>query len=175
MNKPCGYSYCVDADTAGRIYAGEYPVWEWNAGIRLRQLRLFLDFGIDCFVDLTEEGEMPPYKELLPAGICRYTLPIPNLGTPKSVQDVVQLFETIRRHIDRHPDARIYIHCLGGVGRTGTIVSCYYIYFRGMSCEQAVAEMRRRYAEHGRSEWMSAPETQAQIDFIKTFANIHLK
>lgn len=71
-------------------------------------------------------------------------------------------------------DARIYIYCLGGVGRTGTIVACYYIYFRGMSCEQAVAEMRRRFAEHGRSAWMSAPETQAQLDFVKTFAETYL-
>ena len=60
-----------------------------------------------------------------------------------------------------------------GVGRTGTIVACYYIYFKGMSADDALAEIRRRFATHGRSAWMSAPETEAQVNFIKEFANTY--
>lgn len=61
----------------------------------------------------------------------------------------------------------------GGGGRTGTIVACYYIYFKEMSADDALAEMRRRFATHGRSAWMSAPETEAQVNFIKEFANTY--
>ena len=59
--KPTGYSYRVDEN----VWAGEYPVWEWDQGARMRQLKLFTDFGINYFLDLTENGEMPPYAPFL--------------------------------------------------------------------------------------------------------------
>ena len=55
--KPTGYSYRVDDN----VWAGEYPVWEWEQGARIRQLKLFTDFGINHFLDLTENGEIPTY------------------------------------------------------------------------------------------------------------------
>lgn len=42
-----------------------------------------------------------------------------------------------------------------------------------MSAEDALSEMRRRCATHGRSAWMSAPETEAQVNFIREFANAY--
>jgi hypothetical protein len=50
------------------------------------------------------------------------------------------------------------------------MVACYYIYFKGMSADEALAEMRKGFATHGRSAWMSAPENQAQVNFIYEFA-----
>ncbi|MBO5698892.1 MAG: dual specificity protein phosphatase family protein [Bacteroidaceae bacterium] len=164
--KPTGYSYRVDDN----VWAGEYPVWEWEQGARIRQLKLFTDFGINYFLDLTENGEMPPYASFLMNNIARHTFPIPNGCVPYSAKLVVDLFRTIDEVLNK-PGTKLYIHCHGGVGRTGTIVACYYIYFKGMPADDALAEMRRRYATHGRSVWMSAPETEAQLNFIKEFAN----
>ena len=48
-----GYSYRVDHN----VWEGEYPVWEWEQGVRMRQLKLYTDFGINYFLDLTEDGE----------------------------------------------------------------------------------------------------------------------
>lgn len=42
-----------------------------------------------------------------------------------------------------------------------------------MSADDALAEMRRRFATHGRSEWMAAPETNAQVNFIREFADTY--
>lgn len=180
-HKPVGYSYCVVPGKAcgavpgrsGGIYAGEYPVWEWEQATRMRQLKLYLDFGINFFLDLTEDGEMPPYGQFLPRNVRRHSFPIPNGGTPKDVAGVAELFRWIRQYSDSNPDMVMYIHCVGGVGRTGMIVACYLIYFQGMGYEDAVSEMRRRFAYHGRSAWMSAPETQPQADFIKDFAGTY--
>ena len=166
--KPTGYSYRVDDN----VWAGEYPVWEWEQGARMRQLKLFTDFGINYFLDLTENGEMPPYASFLTNNIGRHTFPIPNGCIPHSVKWVVDLFRIINGVLNK-PETKLYIHCHGGVGRTGTIVACYYIYFKGMPADNALAEMRRRYATHGRSAWMSAPETEAQLNFIKEFANTY--
>ena len=166
--KPTGYSYRVDEN----VWAREYPVWEWEQGARIRQLKLFTDFGINYFLDLTENGEMPPYAPFLTNNIGRHTFPIPNGCVPHSVKWVVDLFRIINGVLNK-PETKLYIHCHGGVGRTGTIVACYYIYFKGMPADDALAEMRRRFATHGRSAWMSAPETEAQVNFIKEFANTY--
>ena len=164
--KPTGYSYRVDEN----VWAGEYPVWEWEEGARMRQLELFLDFGINYFLDLTESGEMPPYAPFLTDNVGRHSFPVPNSCVPQSVRWVVDLFRIIGDMLSNRKETKLYIHCVGGVGRTGTIVACYYIFFKGMSGDEALAEMRRRFATHGRSLWMSAPETQAQVDFVKEFA-----
>lgn len=129
--------------------------------------------GINYFLDLTENGEMPPYAPLLTNNVGRHTFPIPNGCIPNSVKWVVDLFRIIRDVLLSKPDTKLYIHCVGGVGRTGTIAACYYIYFKGMSADDALAEMRRRFATHGRSAWMSAPKTEAQVNFIKEFANTY--
>ena len=165
--KPTGYSYRVDLN----VWAGEYPVWDWDDSIGRMQIQLFTDFGINFFIDLTESGEMPPYAQFLSPSIERYRLHIPNRGTPAAVEDVVRLFQVIECTLSDKPFTNIYIHCLGGVGRTGTIVACYYIYFKQMVADEALAEMRRMFSSHERANWMSAPETEAQIDFIHTFAN----
>jgi len=166
--KPTGYSYRVDDN----VWAGEYPVWEWEQGARIQQLKLFTDFGINKFLDLTENGEMPPYAPFLTNNLGRYTFPISNGCVPHSVKWVVDLFRILNGVLNK-PQTKLYIHCHGGVGRTGTIVACYYIYFKGMSSDDALAEMRRRFATHGRSAWMSAPETEVQLNFIKEFADTY--
>ena len=90
-----------------------------------------------------------PYALFLANSIGRHTFLIPNGCVPNSVRWVVDLFRVITGVLNK-PETNLYIHCVGGVGRTGTIVACY-IYFMGMSAEDALAETRRRFATHGRS------------------------
>lgn len=169
--KPIGYSYRVDEN----VWAGEYPAWEWDSAEIRRRLDCFMEFGINCFLDLTEAGEMPPYAPYLAGNICRHSFPIPNGCAPHSVRWVVDLFRIIGDVLASRQEAKLYIHCQGGVGRTGTIVACYYVYFKEMSAEEALAEMRRRFATHSRSSWMCAPETQAQVDFVREFAETYIQ
>lgn len=165
-SKPSGYSYRVTE----RIWAGEYPVWEWNPNMQVRQLRLYTDFGITDFLDLTEVGEMPPYEALLPPQVRRYSFPIPNCGVPHDVRSVDRMFDRMEGVLRNHPERRLYIHCHGGVGRTGMIVACGLARQWDLCADDALDEMRRRFAAHARSSWMSAPETEAQIDFVRAYA-----
>jgi hypothetical protein len=52
---------------SGRVLAGEYPGVANDTESRSRLARLH-EAGIDSFLDLTEDGELPPYRPALAEG-----------------------------------------------------------------------------------------------------------
>ncbi len=71
-------------------------------------------------------------------------------------------------YLDASLDARhnIYLHCWGGVGRTGLTVGCYLVRhgYTGRQALDQIAEWWRavpKYRLHARS-----PETDQQVRFI---------
>jgi protein-tyrosine phosphatase len=97
----------------GRFLAGEYP---------LSRLAAIRAEGIDFFVDLTEEREysMPPYAD----GLEYRRFAIRDFRCPT--------LEGMRETLDAIDDAlargkNVYVHCHGGIGRTGTVVGCWLV------------------------------------------------
>ncbi len=65
QNTPIPDSYWL---VPGKLLAGEYPGAQAEAEARMK-LRAFLDAGVTCFLDLTEEDEgLRPYSPLLREG-----------------------------------------------------------------------------------------------------------
>ena len=159
----------------GRFLAGRYPcsVDEDEACGRLRWL---LEQGIDFLIDLTEAGEagLVPYTALLSkeaAGVGREVshtrLSIPDMCTPSPRQ--------MRRILDKLDEAlqlgrTVYLHCYGGIGRTGTVVGCYLVR-HGMSGPQAIAQIAqwRSLTPDG---WKPSPETRPQTDLVLRWAQL---
>ncbi len=167
MNKPIEFSYQVSEN----IYAGEHPLYKKhtsNTSIRLTQ---FIEFGITDFWDLTTNGESKEYEKMLPEHIHKHSFPIKNFDIPENTQMLIDAFSRLKSYFKKNPTAKLYIHCNGGVGRTGTIVACYYIYFEHLSFAEALQKMRKQYSQSPRSEYMNAPESNTQINFIKEFSN----
>lgn len=115
--RPIDNSYQVTS----QIYAGEYPR---NKDIESSVIKLhqFESFGITHFVDLTEEGELAPYEDMLYNGASYQRFPIKDVSVPKSMDDVRKLVKRIIMIVSNNSEAKVYIHCWGGVGRTGVIV-----------------------------------------------------
>jgi hypothetical protein len=149
----------------GRLLAGEY------AGARIlalarRKLRRLLDAGIGSFVDLTQAGEawLPPYEPLLAeeAGlrgreVSYLRAPIPDFGIPTA-----DLLRVTLDYIDAELEAgrRVYLHCWGGIGRTGTVAGCHLVR-HGLAGSEAlalIARLRRQTPDGLRP----SPETEAQ-------------
>ena len=59
---------------------------------------------------------------------------------------------------------RVYVHCLAGIGRTGTVVGCYLVR-HGIPAADAVAHLAELRAARGRRD--RSPEMPAQRAFVE--------
>lgn len=99
-------------------------------------LRMLQGYGIGAIVTLTEEELfLPlPYRKLFHT----LHLPIENLEPPtmKQVKEFVQFVDDM---FDRGID--VAVHCLMGIGRTGTMIACYRVSL-GEKPDDAISNMR---------------------------------
>jgi len=132
MNVPFERSYWVVPAT---FLAGPYPGAKRPDEARTRLIAL-LDAGIRYVINLVTEYEMhfsaeasEGYEENLrllagekglPVECLR--VPIPDTGVP-SVTKMKMILDEIDGALDRGKP--VYVHCLGGRGRTGTVVGCW--------------------------------------------------
>ncbi len=162
LNTPIDDSYWL---VPGRLLAGEYPGATTKDEAR-QKLRSFLDAGVDFFLDLTEEDEgLEPYAPLLQEEafardrtVVHLRLPIRDLDVP-SAERMREIQGAINSALEA--GQTVYVHCWGGVGRTGTVIGCYLVE-QEVSGSEALAEIRRRRRQ-------KSPETRAQEEFVKSW------
>lgn len=157
---PLANSYWVER---GRLLAGEHPSAAGEAA-RARRLQLLLAAGVRTFIDLTAEGELPDYTELLPSGVVVHRMPIPDHSVPGSRRQMRSIQRVLAQALAGA--GAVYVHCRAGYGRTGTVVGCY-LGECGQSPDAALAELNRVWQQNARSAvWPMAPETEAQRRYI---------
>ena len=153
----------------GRFLAGEYP-GAFGAERIHRRMNAFLEAGIDTFVNLTGPDELPPYLPVLLEEAHAYGrqvesihLPIRDFGLPTR-QEMAIILNTIDASLEQ--GRRVYLHCWGGIGRTGTTVGCYLVR-HGMTGEQALAQLAEWWRDDPRRAYYPrTPETDEQVKFI---------
>jgi protein-tyrosine phosphatase len=104
------------------LLAGAYPGGA-DADATRRRLAALRQAGVALFVDLTEEGELMPYAPLLD-GARHVRRPIPDFGTV-SQDDYSVTLDLVDEALRSGHAA--YVHCLGGLGRTGTVAGCWLV------------------------------------------------
>lgn len=167
INRPLNQSYEICSN--GIIYAGEYP-GDKNEEVAKQKIEQMYHFGIRHFIDLTEEGELRPYNHLLPRDATYTRFPIVDCGAPKSVESVQRLLLRIEEL--KKMEGYVYVHCWGGVGRTGTIVACYLSQnWEDPNLNHTLEVLRRNFSEMPKSVYRETPETKEQRDFIEQFIN----
>ena len=156
---PIPSSYWVDV---GRLLAGEYPSEPGEAEAEEKRA-LLRAAGIDFFLDLTEEDELPPYDGAI-APLEHRRMCIQDFSCP-SPDEMTAILDTIEDALER--GRRVYLHCWGGIGRTGTVVGCWLVR-HGRSPNEAlelIAERRRDTPD----AWRRSPETDEQRAFIASW------
>ncbi|MBM3988522.1 MAG: hypothetical protein FJ294_11280 [Planctomycetes bacterium] len=158
---------------AHSILAGEYPGDRDPAKARAK-LTTFLDSGVRAFLDLTHAGELAPYEHLL-ADLARERglmvehrrMPIRDVDVPRTPDEMRAILAQLRAWIDNGQPA--YVHCWGGVGRTGTVIGCWFVE-QGATGEAALAHLARLWQGMSADKLRRkphSPETEAQRDYIR--------
>jgi protein-tyrosine phosphatase len=115
---PLQRSYWVTESLLAGVYPGSILVAE--AEEKMRALRVA---GVTLFVDLTDRTDaLEPYEHLLVDPVRRIPLPVHDLTVPPPavVAQALQLIDA-----ETTAGGICYVHCWGGIGRTGTIVGCW--------------------------------------------------
>ena len=107
----------------GTILAGEYPRNLENDAASREKLKAFTDAGFQTFIDFTREGELSPYAQWLPDGVRHVRIPVRDLSVPESEDDMRLALDLMDESVET--GKKTYVHCWGGIGRTGTAVGCW--------------------------------------------------
>jgi len=153
-----------------QLLAGEYP-GDRDPKKAREKIARYLNAGVTFFLDLTEEGELMPYAPLLAEGnsppkAVHKRMPIKDVDVPPP-QTMNQILDTIDQAIAA--GHTVYVHCWGGVGRTGAVIGCYLVR-HGLTGSQALDELARLWAQVEKSgRRPCTPETGEQMAMVKNW------
>ena len=162
---PIRNSYWVNPE---HFMAGEHPC-KGSAYASRKKLRWLMDHKINFIVDLTEIGEADTYypqyiaetESVSNSRITYQRFPIQDWSAPPP-DKIIEILDTLDRALAGGNN--IYLHCYGGMGRTGMIVGCYLIR-HGMPGNLALDKIRE-FRKGIPGEQKRSPETERQRKMV---------
>lgn len=86
-------------------------------------------------------------------------LPQPFQGIPTTEQ-MRSILACIRQEVEA--GGMVYVHCLGGIGRTGTVIGCYFV---EQGHPKPLEQLQALTASEGAYFWPT-PQTEEQRQFV---------
>jgi ADP-ribosylglycohydrolase/protein-tyrosine phosphatase/transcriptional regulator with XRE-family HTH domain len=147
------------------VVVGSYP-GNSDVSKARKKIQDLLAAGADYFIDLTTVSDgVRSYEELLyelsPEKNVEYrSFPIEKSGVP-SPEEMNRILDAIDAAVSAHHG--IYLHCRGGIGRSGTVTGCYLVR-HGMNGDEALAEVQRLFEQFSPKRVAAHPEGSPQHD-----------
>jgi hypothetical protein len=164
---PIDSSYWV---LQGELLAGPSPALGSREEQRVAA-RALADAGIRTLIDLTTPAEGSGLRVLWektapdPNDWAWMRYPILDGGVPSlaGMQAILDAIDASRRR-----GRPVYVHCMGGLGRTGTVAGCWWIRHGLFDTEAVFAELALRRCGQSNARRPS-PETSPQFQLIRSW------
>ncbi|MFN8625176.1 MAG: protein tyrosine phosphatase [Candidatus Binatia bacterium] len=144
---------------------GKRDGFKWDRSLAQDLDRLVDAYDVTHVVSLMEDEELQEYQipDLVTQaelrGIAVHRFPIVDVSVPEQLDDVRPLVQDIGTWAQV---ATVAIHCLGGLGRTGTIAGCFLVE-QGCAPETALTTLRTVRGD-------DCPQTEEQREFVRRYA-----
>ncbi len=127
VEKPHSFSWVIK----GQIAAMGQP-----ASVR-KNLEYLYDQGIRVIIGLTTSPLQKCFLDEFGFRYCHIPMADFSPPTAEQIDEFVDSVEAARAE-----GQRVAVHCLAGLGRTGTMIACYLVH-QGRTAREAIAEIRR--------------------------------
>ncbi len=136
--KPDNFSWIIEKKLAGRAIPTSKEEIDW-----VKQE------GVKSIVTIREE----PLEEEWLEDVNYLHIHSNDMGVPE-FDDLINSVDFLHQRITN--DEPVMVHCLAGLGRTGTILACYLIKYEQMSADDAIQKIRNE--RHGSIQSFSQEE-----------------
>ena len=91
------------------------------------------------------------------------------MSAPHTIESVKELISQINEILKENDSNKVYIHCWGGVGRTGLIVGCLLSEQCGFGFEKTMDALNLAFSDCPKSAYQKTPESDEQRLYIKKY------
>lgn len=160
----------------GTLLAGAYPGAP-EAGDARRRIEALFATGVRRCINLMDPAERdrlgrpfrpyePELSALAAAAGCAVgfeRMPVRDLDVPTPAE-MVRILDAVDRAVSA--GCPVYVHCLGGIGRTGTVVGCW-LARHGVAAGEAALRRVDRLRRGTDTAGRRSPETAVQAQFVR--------
>ena len=144
--KPDNFSWLIENKLAGSAIPTSNDEVQWAVGQ-----------GIKSIITVREE----PLDDTWIKNVNYLHVLSNDMGVPE-FNDLVYAVDFIHRRITNNEP--VMVHCLAGLGRTGTVLACYLIKYQNLSADEAIQKVR----EERPGSIQSYPQEEIIFQFAKS-------
>ncbi len=144
--RPDRFSWLIENKLAGSAIPTSIDEVKW-----------LLEQGVKSIVTVREE----PLDESWMKDVNYLHVVSDDMGVPE-FDDLIHAVDFIHRRITNNEP--VLVHCLAGMGRTGTVLACYLVKYQNMSADEATQKVR----EERSGSIQSYPQEEVIFRFEKS-------